>query len=499
MNLILAGIFAVVVLMLLIVAVKSYIKAPPSVAYIISGMGKKPRILIGQGGFRIPILERVDQLFLGQVTVDIKTGTSVPTKDYINVNVDAVAKVMVGRDEESLQLAARNFLNFAPRQIADDLQNSLEGNMREIIGTLSLEAINTDRDSFSNQVVEKAALDMKKLGIEIISCNIQNVTDDNNLIVDMGADNTARIKKGAAISKAEADRDVAIAQAQARKAANDEKVNAELAIAQRNTDLAIKQSDLKRQSETARAVAEAAFSIQQQEQEKSIQTATVNAQIAKTEREQELKKQQVAVKEQELAASIKKQADADRYAIEQKAAADLAKRQREAEASLYEQQKTAEAQKAQAEAARYSAEQEAAGIKAKGEAEAAAIQAKGEAEAVAMDKKAEAMKKYGNAAITEMIVNMLPQVAAEVAKPMGAIDKVSIIGGTGGAVSSVSENVPLAMAQTFQTVKEATGIDLADIVRSNSMEAKTTRNINVNETLPSVATDAAALSAAVEK
>ncbi|WP_037369664.1 flotillin family protein [Selenomonas sp. CM52] len=470
----------VLVVALLAILVGGYVKASPSTALIISGIKKRPRILIGRGGARIPFFERMDKLFLGQISVDIKTETPVPTNDYINVNVDAVAKVMVGRDEESVQLAARNFLNFTGEQIAKDLQDSLEGNMREIIGTLTLEAINTDRDSFSDQVVNKAAQDMKKLGIEIISCNIQNVTDNNGLIVDLGADNTARIKKRAAISRAEAERDVAVAKAQAQKEANDAQVEADLEIAQRQTDLAIRQAELKRASDIKRAEADAAYEIQAQEQQKSVQAATVNAQIAKAEREQELKKQQVSVREQELAAQIQKQADAEKYAVEQKAAADLAKRQREAEAALYETQRKAEAKKAEAEASRYAAEQEAAGIKAQGEAEAAAIQAKGEAEAAAMDRKAEALKKYGKAAMAQMIVEILPQIASEVAKPLERIGNVSIIGGSSAsAVEPMADNVPLVMAKTFQTVKAATGIDLADIVRGESYEAKVTKNVNV--------------------
>jgi len=469
---IMAGIPVAAILLIIIAAgiVYAYVKAPPSTALIISGLKRTPRILIGQGGVRIPFLERMDTLFLGQISVDIKTETSVPTNDYINVNVDAVAKVMVGRDEESVQLAARNFLNFTAAEIAKDLQDSLEGNMREIIGTLTLEAINTDRDSFSDQVVIKAAQDMKKLGIEIISCNIQNVTDDNGLIVDLGADNTARIKKRAAISRAEAERDVAVAKAQAQKEANDAQVQANLEIAQRNTDLAIRQAELKKASDIKRAEADAAYEIQAQEQQKSIQTATVNAQIAKAERDQELRKQEVSVREQELAAQIQKQADAD-----------LAKRQREAEAALYEQERAAEAQKARAAAARYSAEQEAAGIKAKGEAEAAAIQAKGEAEAAAMDRKAEALKKYGKAAMAQMVVEILPKVAAEVAKPMERIGNVSIIGsGSGaGAMGPVADNVPIVMAKTFQTIKETTGVDLAEIMRGETYDAKVTKNVNV--------------------
>ena len=161
-------IFAIILIVVLVI-VAGYVKAPPDRAYIISGLRKNPRILVGRAGVKIPFFERVDKLYLGQMTVDIKTEQSVPTNDFINVNVDAVAKVRIGTDAASIQLAAKNFLNKNPEQITMDLQDSLQGNMREIIGTLSLKVINTDRDSFSDQVMEKASKDMNKLGIEILS------------------------------------------------------------------------------------------------------------------------------------------------------------------------------------------------------------------------------------------------------------------------------------------------------------------------------------------
>ena len=225
-------ILLILILMIMALAAKScYVKAPPNVAYIISGFRQKPRVLIGTGGFKIPVLERVDMLFLGQMSVDIKTSQSVPTNDFINVRVDAVAKIIVNKEEDGIQLAAKNFLNMEPQEITQSLQDSLEGNMREIIGTLDLKGINTDRDSFSDEVMKKAEKDMQKLGITILSCNIQNVTDDNGLIVDLGADNTARIRKDASISKAVAERDVAIASAQAKKEANDAQVQSDLCAA----------------------------------------------------------------------------------------------------------------------------------------------------------------------------------------------------------------------------------------------------------------------------
>ena len=472
---------AVAVIILLGILASGYVKAPPDRAFIISGIKKEPKILIGRAGIKIPFLERLDKLYLGQMTVDIKTEQSVPTNDFINVNVDAVAKVRIEPTEDGIKLAAKNFLNKNQDQITQDLQDSLQGNMREIIGTLTLKEINTDRDSFSDQVMEKASKDMKKLGIEIVSCNIQNITDENGLIKDLGADNTARIKKDASIAKAQAERDIAIAQAEADKASNDARVLAQTEIAQKNNELEIRKAELKKESDTKRAEADAAYEIQNQEQQKTVQTATVNAQIAKTEREAELKNKEVAVMQQTLEAEINKKADAERYAVEQKASADLARRQREAEAKKYEQEKEAEARKAQAEAEKFAMLQEAEGIKAKGEAEAAAIQAKGIAEAEAMEKKADAMKKYGQAAMMEMIVHALPEMAKAIAEPLATIDKVTIIdSGNGDAgETSMGSYVPAVLAKTIESVKETTGLDITEIMKANTYDAKVTRNVNI--------------------
>ena len=472
-----------VVLLVLLIITQGYVKAPPDHAYIISGLRKEPRVLVGRSGLKLPFFEQLDKLYLGQITVDIKTDEYIPTNDFINVMVDAVAKVRVADDPAMLKLAMRNFLNKNSAKIAADLQDSLQGNMREIIGTLTLRAINTDRDSFSDQVMAKASKDMEKLGIEILSCNIQNVTDEHGLIQDLGMDNTSKIRKDASIAKAEAERDIAIAQAAADKASNEARVLAETEIAQKNNELAIKKAELQKASDTKKAEADAAYEIQKQEQQKTIQAATVNAQIAKAEREAELRKQEVAVQQQALEAEINKKADADRYAIEQAAAADLTRRQREAEAKKYEREKEAEAQKAQAEAQKYAMLQEAEGIRAKGEAEAAAIQAKALAEAEGMEKKAQAYQKYNHAAMAEMMMKVLPEIAGKIAEPLSQIDKITIIGGGNGAddgVGNIADNVPVVMAKLFESMKEATGVDLAEIMKADTYDAKVTRNINLN-------------------
>lgn len=486
-------VIAIIALVILVI-VAGYVKAPPDKAFIISGIRRTPRILIGRAGVKIPFFERVDVVYLGQMTVDIKTEQSVPTNDFINVNVDAVAKVRVGTAEQAIQLAAKNFLNKDPQQITMDLQDSLQGNMREIIGTLALKTINTDRDSFSDQVMTKASRDMEKLGIEILSCNIQNVTDEKGLISDLGMDNTARIKKDAAIAKAQADRDVAIAQAEADRASNDARVVAQTEIAEKNNALKIKEAELKKQSDTAKAAADAAYEIQQQEQQKSIQTATVNAQIAKAEREAELKQKEVEVRQQELTAQIEKQADAEKYRTQKQAEADLIQRQKKAEAEKYAAEQEAAGIKAKFDA-------EAAGIAARGRAEAESIRAKGLAEAEAMEKKAEAYKKYNGAAMAEMMIKIMPQMAAEIAKPLSQIDKINIYGtgdGSNGA-SQISGNMPIVMKQVFDTMSEATGVDFTEIMRAGTYDAKVNRKIELsgaNITLKQDGTGADAANAA---
>ena len=335
--------------------------------------------------------------------------------------------------------------------------------------------------------MQKASPDMAKLGIEIISCNIQNVTDKEGLIHDLGADNTAKIKKDASINRAIAERDVKIETAHADKDANDARVDADTAIAIKNNALALKRAALKREADTAQADADAAYAIQQQEQQKTINIKTVEAEIEKTKREQILSREQIEIKQNQLSAEIEKRADADKYMIEKNAAADLEQRKRVAEAQKYEAEQKALAQNAESDAIRYRLEQEAQGIKAKGEAEAYAIQKRGEAEAQAMDRKAEAYKKYNSAAVAQMMIEVLPQVVENVAKPISAIKDVNIYSGDGQGISALSGNVPIAIKQAFDVIKSATGVDMADIMRAGSIEAATTRNINLNEDASAIA------------
>lgn len=474
---------ALVVILFIILLCIGYVKAPPDMAYIISGIKKKAKIVIGKAAIRIPFFERLDKLNLRLIPIDVKTSNAVPTADYININVDATVNVKISNDPEKLRLAAENFLNKNTEYIASVAREVLEGNVREIVGKMKLEEMVSDRQKFANLVKENAEPDLAAMGLDIISFNVQNFVDGNEVIENLGIDNIVKIKKAAAIARAESERDIKVAQASADKESNDAAVAAQTEIAKKQNELAIKKSELQMDADTKKAMADAAYEIQKEEQRKTIEITTANADIAKQEREIELKQKEVAVKEQALEAEIKKQAEADKYAAQQRADAQLYQRQKDAEAKQFEAQREAEARKAQAEADRFSKEQEAAGIRAVGEAEASAIQAKGIAEAEAMEKKAEAYAKYNKAAVAEMMIKVLPDIAAKIAEPLGQIDKITIIGGgegTNNGVEQVAGNVPVVMSKLFESMKEATGIDLAEIVKADTYDAKVNRNVNVS-------------------
>ena len=470
-------IVGVVVVAFILIVMTGYVKSPSDTAYIISGLKKEPKYVIGKSSIRIPFLQRMDKLMLKMISVDVKTEESVPTNDYINVNIDSAVKVKVSSDPDKMKIAASNFLNKNEDYIRSSVVDVLQGNVREIIGQMKLEEIVQDRKKFADKVQENAAPDMAKMGLDIVSFNVQNVTDNGNVIENLGIDRVVSISKSAQISRAESERDIAVAKAAAEKQANDARVEAETAIAEQNNALEIKKQELKKQSDIKKAEADAAYEIQEQEQRKTIEIATADANIAKQEKEAEIKEKEIAVKEKSLDAEVKKQADAEKYARIQKADADKYEAEQRAEAEKITKLKEAEAIKARSIA-------EAEGTKAKGIAEAEAIKAKGLAEAEAMEKKADAMAKYGKAAMTDMIIKVLPQMAEAIAKPLESIDKVSIIGGAGDSgMSTISDNVPQVLAKTIESVKETTGFDLTEVMKANTYDARVNNNVNITTDL----------------
>ena len=441
---------AAIVLLVLLLFFMGYLKAPPDTAYIISGLGRK-RILIGKAGWRVPFFERVDKLSLRIMQVDVKTSEAVPTNEFINVTVDGVANVKISSDPELLKLAAEALLGKRPEELIGLVTQVLEGNMREIVGSVGLKEMVQDRQGVARKITENVVPDMRKLGLEVVNFNIQNFKDGAGTIENMGIDNVEQIRKNAQIAKANAQRDIAIATSQAQQEANAVKVQAEKMTAEQDAALAIQQAEMKVKADAKKAEADAAYSIQQETQRKTIEVTRVSADIARKEKEAELAEREIAIQERRLDAEVRKQADAMKYKAEKEAEAELVRRQRDADAKAYEAIKEAEARKAEAEALRFSMEQEAEGIRAKGLAEAEAI-----------EKKAEAQKKMGEASVLEMYLDALPEVVKNAAAPLAQTDRIVMYGD--GNSTKLVKDVMSSASQVMDGVKESTGLDLTALL-----------------------------------
>ena len=468
-----------IALIVIVILVSGYVKSPPDIAYIISGLHKKPRILIGKAGIKIPFLERLDKLSLGAIQIDVKTRSAVPTAEYINVRVDSTVSVQVGRSEEMIELAAQNFLNIDRDTIASKINDLLEGNIREIVGQMKLTEMVSDRKAFSEKVQANVVPDLAKFGLELVSFNVQNFSDEGGVIDNLGIDNVEQIRKNAAIAKSDAQREIAVAEAENEKKSNDAQVQADTEIAKKQTELAIEKARLKKEADIKLAEAEAAKAIEAENQRKTQEIATANANLARQEKEIELKEREVAIKERALEAEIKKTAEAEKYAAQQKADAELYTTQKASEAELFERQKKAEAEKfeaeqeadakkALAEAVKAQGIADAEAARAKGEAEAAAIRAKLEAEAEGLMKKAEAMAAYGDAAKQDMQLQalkvyfeQLPAIAEAVGKGYTNVESIKMFGGD---TSKLAGDIMTNVTQVSDGLAESLGIDLKTLL-----------------------------------
>ena len=453
------SIIAVIAIALVIVGKILYKPAPPNKAIIVtSPWGSKT--VTGKGTWVIPILQRTDELSLENIQSDFTSRAEIPTKDAIDIMVDAVANVAVSQDPARMKIAAARFLGYKTTQIREVITPVLEGNIREIISQITLkDLIQGDKKIFAEKVIENVTPNLNDMGLDLITFNIQSFKDKNGVIANLGLENTVQISKDAAISKANAEKEIAVAKAEAAQASNEAKVKAETEIAKRQNELEIQKAELKREADIKRAEADAAYSIQEEEQRKTIEIATANANLARQEKEIELKAREVEIRERALEAEVKKTAEAKKYALQQAADAKLYETQKASEAELFERRKKAQ---------RIAMENEAAGIKAKGEAEAAAIQAKALAEAEGILKKAEAMKQYGEAAQMDMQLQALetyfktlPAIAEAAGKAYTNVDSIYMYGGES---SKLTEDIMKNVTQISEGLGQGLGIDLKSLL-----------------------------------
>ena len=410
--------------------------APPDTAFIISGLLRRKykvrnpdgsvsvkkfgyRIVRGGATFFIPAVERIDKLDMCLMQVDIKTAQPVPTKEYISVLVDAVANIKIGSDDLSIATAAEQLLHYDAEQIKSLAKDVLEGNMREIIGQMTISELVQNRDKFAQESIKAAMSDMSNMGLEIINLTIQNFSDRDGKVIETMA--TQQI--------VEKERDAAIARAKAQQEGHKAEIEAQAAIAEQNKELAMLQAGYKIEADQEKAKADEAYRIEQERVRKTFEEERANAEMIRLEKETELKRQEVEIERERLNVAIREKAAAEKDALIFKAEAEKMERQAKADAELYEAQKQAEA-----------------------------IRMKGEAEAEAIRKKAEAMQYYGQAAILEKVVDKLPEIAKSVSEPLSKTEKI-ILFGEGGA-SAMARDTAGTMLQTFEAVKDAVGVDI---------------------------------------
>ena len=481
----------IVAIGILVILIKSCWKvAGTNEVLIVSGLGKV-KTKTGGGLFVIPIVQKVQRMTLENIQVDFTSRNEIPTKDAINILVDAVANMAISQDPERQKIAASKFAGYSIEKIQEIVTPVLEGNIREIISQTYFEdLIRGDKKEFAERIQENVTPNLADMGIDLTTFNIQNYSDKKGVINDLGIENTEKIKKDASIAAARAKAEVAIAQAEADKQANDAKVAAATEIAKSQTEFAIRKAELQKQADTEQAKADAAKQIEAENQRREQEIATANANLAKQEKEIELQERAVAIKEKALEADIKKTAEAKKYAEQQEADARLYATQKSAEADLFERQKRAEAakleaekkaeaelalaeadakaKKALAEAIQAEGEAVAAAEKARGMAEAEAIRAKAEAEAEGLLKKAEAMKQYGDAAMADMQIEaiktyfeQLPAIAKAVGEGYQGVDKIVMLGNDS---SQLAGNIMSTTTQISEGLSETLGIDLKSLL-----------------------------------
>jgi len=450
-----------------------YKKVGPNQVLVISGRrhiitnpltGEKERIgfriVKGGGAIILPVIERVDVLSLEIMTIHVQT-PEVYTEQGVPVTVDGVAQIKIKGDDISIRTAAEQFLSKSSTEVKEVAHETLAGHLRAILGTMTVEDIYKDRDAFAQQVQEVSAVDMANMGLGIVSFTIKDIRDDQGYLDALGQARTAEVKRDAAIGQALAARDATIRSADARQEGETAKFQAEtkIADAEKNYSVqkAIYEADINRQ----RAEAELAYTLQQNIVNQKVKAEEVQVEVVEKQKQIEVQQQEVLRKEQELEATVRKPAEAERYRIEMLADAERMRIQAEASG--------------QAAAVRAMGEAEAEATRLRGLAQAEVVQAQGMAEAEAMRKKAEAWQQYNQAAIIQQLIESLPRVATAIAEPLSRTERIVIINsGDGAGASRVTKDIADIIAQVPETVEALTGMDVIEAIK-NLPEIKGTR------------------------
>lgn len=425
--------------------------------------GRKMKIVRGGGAFILPIFQQANFLSLLSHKLDVST-PEVYTEQGVPVMADGVAIIKVGGSIEDIATAAEQFMGKSDEALQSEAQEVLEGYLRAILGSMTVEEIYKNRERFAQEVQSVAAKDLKKMGLSVVSFTIKDVRDKNGYLAALGIPQIAAVKRDAVISQAEADKEARIKQAEAEQEARKAELLKETNIAEAEKEKELKVASYKQEQDRAKAAADQAYKLQEVMTKQQVTEEEMKIDIVRKQKEIELEEKEILRRERQYDAEVKKKADADRYAVEQSAEAEKAKKMREADALKYSIEAEA---KAQAEQKRLEGLAIADAERAKGTSEAEVTRLKLEAEAEGKQKLAEAFEKFGHAAVLDIVAKMLPELAAKVAEPMKAIDKVTIVdagGGQGDGVNRLSMNVTKLMAQLPEMLKDVSGLDMNKMI-----------------------------------
>lgn len=400
------GVAVLVLLMLLIVFVAKYQTAKPDEALIISGSylgsknvhtddsNNKIKIVRGGGAFVLPVFQRSNRISLLSSKLDVST-PEVYTEQGVPVMCDGTSIIKIGSSVEEIATAAEQFLGKTKEELENEAREVLEGHLRSILGSMTVEEIYQNRDKFSQSVQEVASVDLAKMGLIIVSFTIKEVRDKNGYLDSLGKPRIAQVKRDADIAEAEAFKETRIKKAEAEKESQAAELQRQTEIAEALKEKELKLATYKQEQDIAKAKADQAYNLESARAQQQVIEQEMQVKVVERQKQIELEEKEIIRREKQYDSEVKKRADADRYAKEQEAQAQKAREVAEAEAEQFRVEALAQAEANKTRLA--------------GQAEAEATLAKGKAEAEAKQKIADAFKEYGEAAVLSMVIEMLPQ------------------------------------------------------------------------------------------
>ncbi|MDQ0198927.1 flotillin family protein [Neobacillus ginsengisoli] len=486
---IIIGIVVLIIIALIGVFITKYKTAGPDEALIVTGSflgsgnvhvdeaGNKIKIIRGGGSFILPVFQQAKPLSLLSSKLEVTT-PEVYTEQGVPVMADGVAIIKIGGSISEIATAAEQYLGKPKEDRENEAREVLEGHLRSILGSMTVEEIYKNRDKFSQEVQRVASQDLAKMGLVIVSFTIKDVRDKNGYLESLGKPRIAQVRRDADIATAEAEKETRIKKAEAAKEAKRSELERATEIAEAEKINQLKIAEFRREQDIAKARADQAYDLESARAKQDVTEQEMQIKIIERQKQIELEEKEILRRERQYDSEVKKKADADRYAVEQAAAADKAKQFAEAEANKYRVEAMA---KAEAERIRLDGTAKAEAQKAQGQSEAEIIRLKGLAEAEAKEKIAEAFEQFGQAAILDMVIKMLPEYAKQVAGPLSNIDKITVVdtgsSGENGGANKITGYATNLMASLQESLKASSGIDVKELIENYSGKSNVRRSI----------------------